>query len=120
MFSCNVMKRVGEDEHLLVDNTVLVNDKKTNTETVNNLIYQKPNGKLLGVPLRIHIYNLARPNIDSILQAKVLDNPRKVAWKTKVLSKKQFYRELQSRKKFNTWLKKTGEAPVIVDDEKKD
>ncbi|MBR9914723.1 MAG: BamA/TamA family outer membrane protein [Algicola sp.] len=118
MFSCNVMKRIGEDEHLLVDNTVLVNDKKTNTETVNNLIYQKPNGKLLGVPLRIHIYNLARPNIDSILQAKVLDNPRKVAWKTKLLSKKQFYRELQSRKKFNTWLKKTGEAPVIYDEKR--
>jgi len=112
------MKRVGKDQHLLVGNTVLVDGKKTNTETVNSLIYQKPNGRLplLGTPLRLHIYNLARPNIDSILKAKVLDNPKKVAWKTKVLSEKQFLKDLQSRKNFNNWLKKTGEPPVIYDE----
>ena len=117
-FSCNVMKRVKKDEHLLVNNTVLVNDKATTTETLENLQYQKPNGTLLGIPLRIYIYNLARPNIDSILKAKVLDNPRKVAWKTKLLSEKQFYKELQSRKNLNNWLKKTGEAPTIYNEKK--
>ncbi|MFT5848963.1 MAG: outer membrane protein assembly factor BamA [Psychroserpens sp.] len=116
IFSCDVMKRVKKDEHLLISNTVLVNDKKTSTETIDNLQYQKPNGTLLGIPLRVHVYNLARPNIDSLLKANVLDKPRKVAWKTKLLSKKQFYRELQSRKKINSWLKKTGEAPVIYNE----
>jgi len=118
--SCDVMKRVEPGEHLLMENKIVVDEKKTNTETLNNLLYQKPNGKLplFGTPLRLHIYNLARPNIDSILQAKVLDNPRKVAWKTKLLSKKQFIQELKSRKAFNTWLKNTGEAPVIYDEQK--
>lgn len=118
--SCDVMKRVGKDQHLLVDNSILVDGKKINTETTNSLIYQKPNGRLplLGTPLRLHIYNLARPNIDSIIKAKVLDDPKKVAWKTKVLSEKQFLKELQSRKNFNTWLKKTGEAPVIYDEKR--
>ena len=112
------MKRVKKDEHLLVNNTILVNDKATSTETLENLQYQKPNGTLLGIPLRIYIYNLARPNIDSILKAKVLDNPRKVAWKTKLLSEKQFYKELQSRKNLNNWLKKTGEAPTTYNEKK--
>lgn len=118
--ACNVMKRVGEDEHLLTENTVIVNDKKNNTEAITNLIYQKTNGKLplLGTPLKLHIYNLARPNIDSILQAKIYDNPKKVAWKTKILSKKQLDKDIESRKKFNNWLKKTGEAPVIVNEKK--
>jgi len=113
------MKRVGENENLLVENKVEVDGKRTNTETLNNLIYQKPNGRLplFGTPFRLHIYNLARPNIDSILQAKVLDNPRKVAWKTKLLSKKQFVQELKSRKGFNNWLKTTGEPPVIYDEQ---
>jgi outer membrane protein assembly factor BamA len=112
------MKHVKKDEHLLVSNTVLVNDKKNTTETVDNLQYQKPNGNLplFKIPLRVHIYNLARPNIDSILDANILNNPRKVSWKTKLLSKKQFHRELQSRKKLNNWLKKTGEAPIIYDE----
>ena len=114
--SCNVLKRVGKDDYLLTENTVLVNDKKNNTEAVTNLIYQKTNGKLFGFPLRLHIYNLARPDIDSILQSKIYDNPRKVEWKTKVLSRKQLDKDIESRKNFNAWLKKTGEAPVLVDE----
>ncbi|MEM6515911.1 MAG: BamA/TamA family outer membrane protein [Bacteroidota bacterium] len=112
------MKRVGENEHLLVENKVEVDGKRTSSETLNNLIYQKPNGRLplFGTPLRLHIYNLARPNIDSILRAKILENPRKVAWKTKLLSEKQFIQELKSRKGFNKWLKNTGEAPVIYNE----
>jgi hypothetical protein len=40
------MKRVKKDEHLLVNNTVLVNNKTTTTETIENLQYQKPNATL--------------------------------------------------------------------------
>ena len=39
--SCDTVKRVAENEHLLVKNTVHVNDKKNNTETVANLLHQK-------------------------------------------------------------------------------
>ena len=118
--SCDVMKRVSKNEYLLVENSVKVDGKKINTETINNLIYQKPNSQLplLGTPLRLLIYNLARPNIDSILKAKVLDNPRKIAWKTTLLSEKQFLQELKSRKSFNNWLKNTGEAPVIYNEKR--
>ncbi|TVZ57795.1 surface antigen-like protein [Flavobacteriaceae bacterium MAR_2010_105] len=116
--SCNVMKRVGENDYLLTQNTVLVNEKNTKTEEIYNLIYQKPNNKLplLGIPLRVHIYNLARPNIDSILEAKIYDNPDKLARKIRLLSKKQLIKDLESRKNFNSWLKKTGEPPVILDE----
>ena len=118
--SCNVIKRVGENQYLLTQNTILVNDKNTNIETINNLIYQKPNNKLplIGMPFRVHIYNLARPNLDSILNAKIYNNPRKLAWKTQLLSKKQLEKEIETRKSFNNWLKKTGEPPVIVDETK--
>lgn len=116
--SCDSVKRVAEDEHLLIKNSIIVNDKKDNTETINNLLYQEPNRKILGIPLRLHIYNSARPNIDSILETKIYDNPRKVKWKTKLLSKKQLDKDIQARKGLNNWLKTTGEAPVIVDEER--
>lgn len=116
--SCNAIKRVKDGEHLLTKNTVYVNDKKNNTEVVNNLIYQRPNGKLLGYPLRLHLYNLARPNIDSILNAKYRnpENPR--TGQKKLLSLKQYEALINSKKKINTWWKKTGEAPVIVKEDK--
>ncbi len=116
------MKRVGKDEHLLTENEVIVNDKKNNTEVIDNILIQKPNSQLgigkLSFPLRLHIYNLARPNIDSILNEKIYNDPKKAAWKTKLLSKKQLVKDIESRKKLNSWLKKTGEAPVIVNEEK--
>lgn len=112
------MKHVGKNEHLLTENTVLVDDKKNNSETINNLIYQKPNGKLLGMPFRLHIYNLARPNIDSILNEKYRnpENPR--TGQKKLLSLKQYEALINSKKGFNNWIKKTGEAPVIFDETK--
>lgn len=116
--SCNAIKRVKADEYLLTKSSVYVNDKKNNSEIISNLIYQKPNGKLLGFPLRLHLYNLARPNIDSILNAKYRDPEHPRTGQKKLLSLKQYEALVQAKKGINTWWKKTGEAPVIVKEEK--
>ncbi|MGZ0016484.1 translocation and assembly module lipoprotein TamL [Yeosuana sp. AK3] len=116
--SCDAVKRVPEDRYLLTKNTVHINDKKDKTETINNLLYQKPNSKLLKTPLRLHIYNLARPNIDSIVNANLDVKPNKRNRLESFLSKKQLNKYAESRRNFNNWLKKTGEAPVIVNEER--
>lgn len=120
LFSCDAVKRVGENEHLLTNNTVIINDKKNGSETINNLLYQKPNSKIpvLGTPLRLQIYNLARPDIDSIMDEKIYDNPKKLARKTKLLSRKQLDKYVNNRIGFNKWLKTTGEAPVLVNEDR--
>lgn len=110
-----MVKRVGDDKHLLTKTSVTVNEKNTSSEEINNLVYQRANNKLLGFPLRLHIYNLARPNLDSILNEKIYNNPKKLARKTKRLSRKQLGKDIETRKNLNSWLKKTGEPPVILD-----
>lgn len=114
--SCNAVKRVNKDDLLLMDNSVYINDKKNNTDALNSLLYQKPNGKfpLFGIPIKLHIYNLARPNIDSILEAKYRnpDNPK--TGLKKFISLKQYEAIISSKKDFNNWLKKTGEPPVVI------
>ncbi|APY12842.1 hypothetical protein BWZ22_11910 [Seonamhaeicola sp. S2-3] len=115
---CEATKRVAENEHLLTDNTVIINGKKENTETINNLIAQHPNRKILGVPLRLHIYNLARENRDSLFEVWLDKKPNRRERLTKKLSKKQIDNLKESSIGFNNWLKKTGEAPVILNDEK--
>lgn len=116
MSSCNAVKRVGNDEHLLMDNTVYVNNKKNNTDALNSLLYQKPNGRfpLFGIPIKLHIYNLARPNIDSILDAKYRNPEDPKSGLKNFISLKQYEGLISSKKSFNTWLKNTGEPPVIV------
>ena len=122
VFSCNAVKHVKDGEHLLTKNTIEVDGKTNTEERVNNILIQKPNTTLpiplTTIPFRLHIHNLARPNIDSVLQAKVYDDPSKVKRKTRLLSKKQLDKEILSRKKFNAWLKRNGEAPTILDEER--
>lgn len=116
------MKRVPEEKYLLSKSSIFVNDKKEKSESINNLLYQKPNIKIigLGLPLRLHIYNLARPNIDSILNVNLEKRPNKRSNLESFLSKKQLNKYIDSRKGFNGWLKNTGEAPVILDEGRSD
>ena len=99
--SCDAVKRVPESEHLLTHNTILINGKKENTETINNLLYQEPNSKipLIGTPLRLHIYNLARNNRDSLFEVWLNKKPNRRDRLTKRLSKKQ----LDKLKNKETW-----------------
>ncbi|TYA53173.1 translocation and assembly module lipoprotein TamL [Formosa maritima] len=114
LYSCNSVKRVPENEHLLIENIIYVNDKKTKSERINNLLFQQRNKKVATIPLRLYIYNTARPNIDSIINGKLDSNPKRRNRVETFLSKKQLERYIQARISFNNWLKKTGEAPVIV------
>ncbi|MEM1001597.1 MAG: hypothetical protein AAGH46_02985, partial [Bacteroidota bacterium] len=74
------MKRVPKDEHLVTKNTVLIDGKLNKEESIKNLVVQKENGKiaLINSPFKLHIYNLARPNIDSIIRVNVYDNEKKM------------------------------------------
>lgn len=116
--SCDAVKRVSEDSHLLTNNDVIINDKKNNTEIINNLLYQKPNRKILGTPLRLHIYNSARLNRDSLFDAWLNKKPKRKDHLKNFYSQKQVDQLKQSAIGFNNWLKTTGEAPVIVNEEK--
>ena len=117
LYSCDTVKRVAEDEHLLSKTSVIVNDKKDNTETINNLLYQKPNRKIAGIPLRLHIYNTARPNRDSLFEAWLNKNQKRRARLERRYSLKQVNKLKQSVLGFNNWLKNTGEAPTIVNED---
>ncbi|HCY82856.1 MAG TPA: hypothetical protein DHV22_15315, partial [Xanthomarina gelatinilytica] len=118
LYSCNSVKRVPEDKHLLVENSIYVNGKKNNTERINNLLFQQRNKKIINIPLRLYIYNAARPNIDSIINANIDTKPKKRKRLERFLSKKQLDKYIEARIGFNNWLKTTGEAPVIVNKEK--
>ncbi len=118
LFSCNAVKRVQESEYLLEKNQIFVDSIKTNDARLYNLLYQKPNTKLLGMPLRLHIYNLARVNQDSLYQDWLKRKPNREKRIINFLSKKQVNRLGAGLSNINDWVKKTGEAPTILDESK--
>ncbi|WP_249684747.1 BamA/TamA family outer membrane protein [Flavobacterium sp. CYK-55] len=115
--ACNTLKRVPKNKRLLTKSEILVNNKKVNTEEVSALVYQKPNTSILGFNLRLHLYNMANLKHDSIYKAKFVKNPKKYKRMSKLLSAKQVNRLGHSfwYEGIHEFLKKTGEAPVILD-----
>ena len=115
---CDTVKRVPNGKHLLINNEITVDGKKNKEELMTNLLYQNPNSSLLGYKFRLNLFNLAKPNPDSSYRAKFLNNPNKYHFQRKLLSDKQVARKGKSffYSGIHTFLKKTGEAPVIIDE----
>jgi len=115
--ACNAVKKVPSDKYLLIKNKVEVDGKTVNDEAIVEQIVQQPNSSLLGFKLRLHMYNLAKENTDSIFKAKFTNNPEKYYRKAKWLSKKQVNRLGKSFWYYGwpNFLRKTGEPPVIID-----
>jgi outer membrane protein assembly factor BamA len=115
--SCNALKRVEEDELLLTRNSIIADGEKIVDEDIKSLIVQEPNTRLLGYPLRLNLYNLAKKDPDSLYQAWLHRKPKREERLASFLSQKQVEALGESFmvKGYSEWLKKIGEAPVIID-----
>ena len=109
-----MLKRVENNEVLLTKNNIYVDSVKNNNEYIYKLLYQKPNEKILGIPVRLHIYNSARENIDSILSQKYNNPDHPKDGLKNLLSVKQYNSYVLSKQKLNAWLKRSGEKPVVI------
>ena len=83
---CDAVKRLKENEILITNENFIVNGEINKSDIIQNLSFHKKNSNILGFPLRLHIYNLAKPNKDFSNSVGI-----------------------------NNWLKNTGEAPEILD-----
>ncbi|RDK84187.1 outer membrane protein assembly factor BamA [Marinirhabdus gelatinilytica] len=118
--SCNAVKYVPDGEFLLTDNTINVDGEEVKKNEPYAYLTQRPNTKfpLLGVPIGLHIYNLADPKPDSTFQAWLDKKPRREERLVKFLSRKQLEALDSSYIKFNQFLQRAGDAPVIVSEDR--
>ncbi|MBZ0328059.1 MAG: sorting and assembly machinery component 50 [Altibacter sp.] len=115
LFSCNAVKRVEDDKFLLTENTIVVDSVEIKDTKVFSQLSQRPNSKVLGLPIGIYIYNLADPKPDSTFQRWLHKNPKREARLTRFISQKQVDELGNSYVGFNNWLKKSGDVPVVID-----
>ncbi len=117
MVGCNTLKKVEDDEFLLTKNTLYADDKKVKNDDIESLIAQKPNSSLLGYPLRLNLYNLAKENPDSSFQSWLYRKEKREKRLNKLLSQKQVNRLKESFvvKGASDFFKRIGEAPVVID-----
>ena len=98
----------------------MVDSVKIKDAGVYSQLAQKPNTSipLIGIPLGLHIYNLADPQPDSTYYRWLHKNPKREERLIKLLSKKQVDQIDSSYVGFNEWLQKSGDAPAIIDEQK--
>ncbi len=115
--SCNTLKRVDEDELLLKENTIYTDGEEIRDGAIESLIVQEPNKTLLGYPLRLNLYNMAKKNPDSSYQDWLYRKEKREQRLINLLSKKQVDRLGKSFlvSGLSEWLKKIGEAPAVLD-----
>ncbi len=107
---------MDEGKFLLTDNTIVVDSVVTKEAGVYSQLAQKPNPTipLIGIPLGLHIYNLADPRPDSTYQRWLHKNPKREERLMRLLSKKQVNALDSIYVGFNNWLQNSGDAPVVI------
>ncbi len=117
-YSCNSVKRLQDDEYLLKENTIFVNDKKSKDIELQTYLRQRPNSKVLGMPISLYLYNKYNPLFEDNYENWVALHPKTSDFITAVFSKKQIKPVFKFQKNYNNFFKKNGETPVIVDSKK--
>ena len=115
--SCNAVKNVSDQQLLLTKNTIEVDGQRVDDFGVLSQLTQSPNIKipLIGIPVGLHLYNLADQKADSTFTTWVQKKPKREQRLIDLLSKKQLNELGNYYVGFNQWLKKSGEAPEIID-----
>lgn len=120
IYSCSTTKKVPLGKSLLVENEIIENDTVINSEIITSLLYQKPNSGIGKFPIGLYMYNMAKDNPDSLYYNWLERKPNRQEKLVKLLSSKQVDRLSQSFivSGFSNFLKRTGQAPVIIDTQK--
>lgn len=119
MLACNSTKRLGEDEFLVTENNISTGVDTISQNRLKRYLELKPNSKFLfGIPLKLNIYNKARPEPDSVFVSWLTKKPNRQKRLTSFLSEKQLKNLGQFYVNFHEGLRKSGEAPSIVQVEK--
>ena len=112
---CVGAKKIAGDSYLLEKNTIFKNNQELPNDPIKFLLVDKPNKKILGIPVKRNIYSLAGSNSDSLFNEWLGRKENRKKRLNNWLSPKQVSELGRYKSKLNNWLKNSGEAPVFLD-----
>ena len=115
--SCKTTKKVLPNEELLIKQKIELNGKTKDQSQLKELLTQNTNSKILGIPLRLHLYNLSSSDIQGNYERWLNKKPNRSDRLKRLLSQKQFERLSESFfvSGIHQFLQNVGEEPVLVD-----
>ena len=112
-YKCSSTKNIAPSQSVLVREVFLKNGTPLKRDLAKQLSVSPPNAQVFGIPVKLHIYNLAKENPDSLFNDWLNKKPKRFERLTKIYSEKQVDQLKKYKRNFNFWLKKSGEPPSI-------
>ena len=112
-YKCSSTKNIATSQSVLVREVFLKNGTPLKRDLAKQLSISPPNTKVFGIPVKLHIYNLAKENPDSLFNDWMNKKPKRFERLTKIYSEKQVDQLKKYKRNFNFWLKKSGEPPSV-------
>lgn len=113
--ACDSTKRVADGEYLLTENKIDTGVDTISAGSLKPYLELRSNSKfLLGIPLKLYIYNLAKPNADSVFVKWLTKKPKREKRLIGFLSERQVKNLGNSYVNLNEGLKKNGQEPSII------
>ncbi len=117
--ACDSTKRLTENEFLLVKNKIETGIDSLSGSSLEPYLDLKPNSKFFfGIPLKLYVYNIAKPDPDSTFINWLTKKPKREKRLTSFLSEKQLKNLAETYVNLNEGLKKNGQAPSKLSNEK--
>ena len=109
---------MNEDDFLIEEVKIIEDGNEISLRPYRNLLRQEPNTKILGIPLKLHIYNLAKKEPDSTFDRWLYKKPKRSERMLHFFSKKQLNKIRNTYIGSQNQLKKMGESPAIANQRK--
>jgi hypothetical protein len=117
-FSCDITRKLKTDEFLITKQNIISSDTLVTKKEIYRQLSQQTNTKLLGFPLKLQIYNLAQTEPEKRFINWVGKREKRTDRLVSLLSKRQVVQLKKTWVNVNNSIKKTGEAPTLLDESK--
>ena len=115
--ACNPTKHVIEGQFMLEENNIIIDSTKVQGADLQKYILQKPNGRVFGIPIGLHLHNIGNHNKPKTPSEWALENPNSYNFVKKIFSKKQSIAYANSFINLNNWWLNFPE-PIILNTKK--
>ncbi|QSS98341.1 BamA/TamA family outer membrane protein [Psychroflexus sp. ALD_RP9] len=113
--ACNSIKHLEKNEFLIKSSVIELDTTTEFKSRLNKYTLTKPNSKIFGIPLKLHIYNLAKQKPEDDFNRWLNNKPKRKERLVKWLSQKQLDKLRDSYINLNKGIQKSGEPPVKLD-----
>ena len=112
---CRVSKTLDKDDLLLDQNQFFYNGSRTYADSIQALVSQQPNKRILGIPLRLLIYQSANENTAQEFENWLQKKPKRNQRMQSIWSQKQIDQIRAYKVQFRDWKRRNGEPPSLID-----